>query len=94
MSILLAVSGWDANSWRRRLESVLPSHAVATLDEPFDRAAIRYALCWRHPPGALTNLPNLQAISRSAPVSIMCSPIRPCPTGRSCAWSIPISPTG
>ena len=62
MSILIAVSGWDATSWRRRLETLLPSHSVATLDEPFDRGAIRYALSWRHPPGALTNLPNLQAI--------------------------------
>jgi glyoxylate/hydroxypyruvate reductase A len=62
MSLLIAVSGWDATSWRRRLEALLPSHAVATLDEPFDRAAIRYVLSWRHPPGALKNLPNLQAI--------------------------------
>ena len=62
MSLLVAVSGWDATSWRRRLETLLPSHSVAVLEEPFDRGAIRYALCWRHPPGALTNLPNLQAI--------------------------------
>ena len=37
MSILIAVSGWDATSWRRRLETLLPSHSVAMLDEPFDR---------------------------------------------------------
>jgi glyoxylate/hydroxypyruvate reductase len=62
MSILIAVSGWDVAPWRRRLEALLPSHSIATLDEPFDRAAIRYALSWRHPPGALANLPKLQAI--------------------------------
>jgi glyoxylate/hydroxypyruvate reductase A len=64
MSLLIAVSDWDPTSWRRRLETLLPSHShsVVMLDEPFDRAAIRYALSWRHPPGALTNLPNLQAI--------------------------------
>ena len=62
MTILLAVSGWDIGPWRRRLEALLPSHKVATLDEPFDRASIRYALSWRHPPGALSNLPNLEAI--------------------------------
>ena len=62
MTLLLAVSGWDAAPWRRRLKQLLPSHEVATLDEPFDRAAIRYALSWRHPPGALSNLPNLEAI--------------------------------
>src|SRR5271165_6776985 len=62
MTILLAVSGWDAAPWRRRLEALLPSHSIATLDEPFDRASVRYALSWRHPPGALTNLPNLEVI--------------------------------
>jgi glyoxylate/hydroxypyruvate reductase len=62
MSILLAVSGWDPTSWRKQLETLLPSHPVATLGEPFDRAPIRYALSWRHPPGALASLPNLAAI--------------------------------
>jgi glyoxylate/hydroxypyruvate reductase len=62
MSLLIAVSGWDAGPWRRRLETLLPSHSIASLDEPFDRAAIRYALSWRHPPGALANLPNLEVI--------------------------------
>jgi glyoxylate/hydroxypyruvate reductase len=62
MTILLAVSGWDAVPWRRRLAALLPSHSIATLDEPFDRASVRYALSWRHPPGALANLPHLEAI--------------------------------
>ena len=62
MSLLIAVSDWDPTSWRRRLETLLPSHSVAMLDEPFDRMRVRYALSWRHPPGALANLPNLQAI--------------------------------
>jgi glyoxylate/hydroxypyruvate reductase len=62
MTVLLAVSGWDLGPWRRRLAALLPSHNIATLDEPFDRASIRYALSWRHPPGALARLPNLRAI--------------------------------
>jgi glyoxylate/hydroxypyruvate reductase len=62
MTILLAVSGWDVAPWRRRLEALLPSHSIETLDEPFDPASVRYALSWRHPPGALANLPNLEAI--------------------------------
>jgi glyoxylate/hydroxypyruvate reductase len=62
MSILLAISGWDAESWRARLGASLPGHSVATLGEPFDRASVRYALSWRHPPASLTTLPNLQAI--------------------------------
>jgi glyoxylate/hydroxypyruvate reductase A len=62
VSILLAVSGWDAAAWRARLEAMLPSHQVTSLGEPFDRTAIRYALSWRHPPGALGDLPNLKII--------------------------------
>ncbi len=62
MSLLIAISGWDVAPWRRRLAALLPSHKIASLDEPFDRASVRYALSWRHPPGALAGLPNLQAI--------------------------------
>ena len=40
----------------------MPARSVAALDEPFDRDAVRYALTWRHPPGALAGLPNWQAI--------------------------------
>jgi glyoxylate/hydroxypyruvate reductase A len=62
VSVLVAVSGWDPAPWRRRLEEQLPTHSIATLDEPFDRASVHYAMSWRHPPGALKGLPNLQAI--------------------------------
>jgi glyoxylate/hydroxypyruvate reductase A len=62
MSVLLAVSGWDMDPWRRRLAALLPSREIASLDEPFDRASVRYALSWRHPVGALAGLPNLEAI--------------------------------
>jgi glyoxylate/hydroxypyruvate reductase len=62
VSLLIAVSGWDPTPWRRALQSLLPSHPIATLDEPFDRASVRYAVSWRHPPGALKGLPNLRAI--------------------------------
>ena len=62
MTILFAVSGWDASVWRARLLELLPSHPVAALGEPFDRASILYALSWRHPSGALGRLPNLQVI--------------------------------
>ncbi len=62
MTILFAVSGWDGSPWRARLERLLPGAPVAALGEPFNRARIRYALSWRHPPGALADLPNLQVI--------------------------------
>jgi glyoxylate/hydroxypyruvate reductase A len=62
MSILIAAPGWNAASWRAQLEAVLPSHPIVLLGEPFDRAAIRYALSWAHPPGVLKDLPNLAAV--------------------------------
>ena len=63
MSVLIAISGWDPTPWRARMESLLPSHEIVMLDESFDRASVRYALSWRHPPGALKDLPNLQVDS-------------------------------
>ena len=62
MSLLIAVSVWDPKPWRRRFEALLPRFSIVTLDEPFDRASVRYAVSWRHPPGALAGLPNLRAI--------------------------------
>jgi glyoxylate/hydroxypyruvate reductase A len=44
------------------MEALLPSHKIVMLDESFDRESIRYALSWRHPPGALKDLPNLRVI--------------------------------
>jgi glyoxylate/hydroxypyruvate reductase len=62
VSVLIAVTGWDPKPWRQRMEALLPSHRIVTLDEPFDRAEVRHALSWRHPPGALKDLSNLQVI--------------------------------
>src|SRR5580692_2171253 len=44
------------------MEALLPSHKIVMLDKPLDRVSIRYALSWRHPPGALKDLPNLRLI--------------------------------
>jgi glyoxylate/hydroxypyruvate reductase len=44
------------------MEALLPSHKIVTLNESFDRASVRYALSWRHPAGALKDLPNLRVI--------------------------------
>jgi glyoxylate/hydroxypyruvate reductase A len=62
VSVLIAISGWDPKPWRVRMETLLPSHEIVMLDEPFDHASVRYALTWRHPPGALKDLPNLRVI--------------------------------
>jgi glyoxylate/hydroxypyruvate reductase A len=60
--MLIAISGWDPKPWRARMEALLPSHKIVMLGEPFDRDSVRYALTWRHPPGALKDLPNLRVI--------------------------------
>jgi glyoxylate/hydroxypyruvate reductase len=44
------------------MEALLPSHEIVMLGESFDRESVRYALSWRHPPGVLKDLPNLQVI--------------------------------
>jgi glyoxylate/hydroxypyruvate reductase len=62
VSVLIAITGWDPKPWRARMEALLPSHEIVMLDKPFDRASVRYALSWRHPPGALKDLPNLRVI--------------------------------
>ncbi|MGO9769858.1 MAG: 2-hydroxyacid dehydrogenase [Roseiarcus sp.] len=62
MSVLLAATGWDVSPWRRRLRALLPDRPVLTPQELTDRAAVRYAVCWRHEPGALADLPHLRAI--------------------------------
>ena len=62
MSVLIAISGWDPKPWRARMEALLPRHEIAMLNEPFDRASVRYALSWRQPPGALKDLPDLRVI--------------------------------
>jgi glyoxylate/hydroxypyruvate reductase len=62
VSVLIAVSGWDPKPWRARMETLLPYRKVVVLNETFDRTSVRYALSWRHPPGALKDLPNLRVI--------------------------------
>ncbi len=62
VTILLAAPEMNTAPWRARLRALLPEHAVAVLGEPFDEAAIRYALAWHHPPGALKDLQNLKVI--------------------------------
>jgi glyoxylate/hydroxypyruvate reductase A len=62
VTILLAIAGWDAQPWRERLQALLPRREIVTPETIGDRAAVDYALSWRHPPGALADLPNLKAI--------------------------------
>jgi glyoxylate/hydroxypyruvate reductase A len=62
MSVLIAVGDWDAELWRGRARALMPGRPIVLFSEAYDPASIRYALSWRHPPGALKGLANLQAI--------------------------------
>lgn len=60
--LLVALSGWNVAQWVERLRKHMPDREIVALGEPFDRRAVHYAVSWKHPPGALTGLPNLAAI--------------------------------
>jgi glyoxylate/hydroxypyruvate reductase A len=62
MSLLLAMTGWDVEAWRARFARHLPELETVVLGEPFDRRTVRFVASWKHPEGALTGLPLLEAI--------------------------------
>jgi glyoxylate/hydroxypyruvate reductase len=62
MTLLLALTGWDAEPWVERFQKLLPDRKIVTLGEPFDRRDVEYVAAWKHPPGSLAGLPNLMAI--------------------------------
>jgi glyoxylate/hydroxypyruvate reductase A len=62
MSLLIALSHWDVESWRERFRRHVPHMEIVALGEPFDRRAVRFAASWKHPEGALAGLPTLEAI--------------------------------
>ena len=62
MSLLIAMTAWDMESWRKRFQRHLPGMDIVALGEPFDRRGVRFAASWKHPDGALAGLPALEAI--------------------------------
>ena len=62
MSLLVAITAWEARPWIERFRRLLPEREVVALGEPFDRRRVRYAASWKHPPGSLAGLPNLEVI--------------------------------
>jgi glyoxylate/hydroxypyruvate reductase A len=62
MTLLLALSGWDLESWRARFRRHLPGMDIVAPGEPFDRRSVRFAASWKHPEGTLAGLPVLEAI--------------------------------
>jgi len=63
VTILLAIEPESAIApWEERMRKLLPGRPLTTPRKLTDRAAIDYALSWRHATGALAHLPNLKAI--------------------------------
>jgi glyoxylate/hydroxypyruvate reductase len=63
VTILLAIEPESAVApWEERIGKLLPGRPLTTPRKLADRAAIDYALSWRHAAGALAQLPNLKAI--------------------------------
>ncbi|MCP8938097.1 glyoxylate/hydroxypyruvate reductase A [Alsobacter sp. SYSU M60028] len=62
MTLLVALREWDLAAWVARFRRELPGREIVALGDPFDRRAVEYAVSWKHPPGSLAGLPNLEAI--------------------------------
>jgi glyoxylate/hydroxypyruvate reductase A len=62
MTLLVAITGWEVEPWLERFRRLLPDRPVVALGEPFDRRSVHYAATWKHPPGSLAGLPNLEAV--------------------------------
>ena len=62
MNLLIAIQGWDAKPWVERLRRLMPERKIVAVGEPFDRRDVRYVASWKHPPGSLAGLPNLDVI--------------------------------
>jgi glyoxylate/hydroxypyruvate reductase A len=62
VTLLVAITGWEPEPWIARFRRLLPDRRVVAFGEPFDRRDVRYAASWKHSPGALAGLPNLDVI--------------------------------
>jgi glyoxylate/hydroxypyruvate reductase A len=62
MSLLVAITAWDPEPWIALFRRLMPERKVVALGEAFDPAEVRYAASWKHPPGSLSGLPNLQVL--------------------------------
>lgn len=63
MALLIAVKGWEPQTWTRRLEALLPGHDVRRHpDQAGDLSQVKYLLAWKPPAELLTKLPDLEVI--------------------------------
>ena len=69
MAILVAVTGWEAGPWVRRLQALAPERRILETDidgvfagNPGDLKDVRYVLAWKPHPELLASLANLQVL--------------------------------
>jgi glyoxylate/hydroxypyruvate reductase A len=62
MSLLVAINGWHEPDWLGRFTRLLPGRPVLSARAPFDPATVRYVACWKHAPGSLASLPNVEIL--------------------------------
>jgi glyoxylate/hydroxypyruvate reductase len=63
VTILLAIEPESLSAfWQSRLAALMADRRFVTHRHVADRGAVTYAVSWRHPAGALSNLPHLKAI--------------------------------
>ena len=69
MTILIAVTGWEAGPWVRRFQELAPDRRIletgidgAFAGNPADLEAVCYVLAWKPRPALLASLANLQVL--------------------------------
>ncbi|WP_319772511.1 glyoxylate/hydroxypyruvate reductase A [Breoghania sp.] len=63
MALLIAVNGWDSESWATRFSALLPDHDIRRHPETTGELSdIRYLLGWKTDPELVAALPNLEVI--------------------------------
>ena len=62
MTLLVTITGWEVEPWLDRFRRLLPDKRIVTPDDSFARDDVTYVATWKHPPGALKDLPRLRAV--------------------------------
>jgi glyoxylate/hydroxypyruvate reductase len=62
MALLLVITQWDGRGWLDRLKRLAPDRDIRLWPDVGDPDAITHAAVWKHPPGSLAGLKNLEAV--------------------------------
>lgn len=62
MSIVLICNNKDPKPWAEGLRKAFPDTTVEIFPEVQDKAAVRFAVCWKPKPGDLTQFPALEVV--------------------------------